>query len=150
MPPSDTESAIYTDSDGESSRSIPPRFLLRFPDGREERLSDYSGSPRDARSRATSGPVNNYGHPSSHHHSHSLSMHPTSSHHQAHGRVSGPLFRPHSSNADTQPQEEIRIQPPQQLMTPGTAVYTSSRSAQVRHSGIVCGGALPPQGAQLR
>ena len=92
-------------------------------------MSDYSGSPRDARSRATSGPVNNYGHPSSHHHSRSLSMHPTSSHHQAHGRASGPLFRPHSSNANTRPQEEIRIRPPQRSMTPGTAVYTSSRSA---------------------
>jgi hypothetical protein len=125
MPPSDPESAFYSsDSDAESSRSIPPRFLLRFPDGREERVSDYSGSPRDTRSRTTSGTVNNYGHPSSHHHSRSLS---TTSHHQAHGRVSGPLFRPHSSNANTRPQEEIRIRPPQRSMTPGIAGYASSR-----------------------
>lgn len=91
-------------------------------------MSDHSGSPRDARSRTNSGPVNNYGHPSSHHHSRSLSLHPTSNHHQPHGRVSGPLFRPHSSNANSRP-EEIRIRPPQRSMTPGTAVYVSARSA---------------------
>jgi hypothetical protein len=128
MPPSDTESAIYSsDSDVESHRSIPPRFAFRFPDGREERVSDgyhsnASVSGRNTRSRATSGPVNNYGTPSSHH-SRSPSLHPTT----GHPRVSGPLIRPHTSN--TNRPEDIRIRPPQRSMTPGTAVYVSARSA---------------------
>ena len=136
MPPSDTESAIYSsDSDAESHRSVPPRFVLRFPDGREERVSDAyrsnaNVSMRNARSRATSGPVNNYGPPSSHHHSRSMSLHPTTGHPQMHPRVSGPLFRPHTSNANVRPQEEIRIRPPQRSMTPGTAGYVNSRSAR--------------------
>lgn len=136
MPPSDTESAVYSsDSDGESSHSIPPRFLLRFPDGREERVSDgrysnASASLQNVRSRATSGPVNDYGPPpSSHHHSRSMSLHPTTGHPQAHSRVSGPLFRPHSSNNNARPQESIRVLPPPRSMTPGTAGYVNSRAA---------------------
>jgi hypothetical protein len=88
--------------------------------------SSSSASPRNARSRATSGPVNNYGPRPSHHHSRSLSLHPTSGHPQAHPR--GPLLRPHTSNTNTRPQEEIRILPPQRSMTPGTAGYVNSRS----------------------
>ena len=136
MPPSDTESAIYSsDSDAESHRSVPPRFVLRFPNGREERVSDghhsnTSVSMRNARSRANSGPVNNYGPPSSHH-SRSLSLHPTTGHPQMHHRVSGHPTRPHTSNA-MRP-EEIRIRPPQRSMTPGIAGYASSRSAQPHH-----------------
>jgi len=136
MPPSDTESAVYSsDSDAESSHSIPPRFLLRFPDGRQERVSEgyYSNanaSQRSVRSRTTSGPVNNYGPPSSHHHSRSLSLHPTTTGHpQGHHRVSGPLLRPHTSNSNVRPPEDIRVLPPQRSMTPGTAVYVSARSA---------------------
>ena len=140
MPPSDTESAIYSsDSDGESHHSVPPRFVLRFPDGREERVSggyhsNASVSSRSVRSRATSGPVNNYG-PSSHHHSRSMSLHPTTGHPQMHTRVSGPLIRPHSSNAHVRPQEDIRIRPPQRSMTPGTAGYSRSthRSSAQAH-----------------
>ena len=131
MPPSDPESVFYSsDSEAESSRSVPPPFVLRFPDGREERVSDgyYSNAnapPRSVRSRVTSGPVNSYRSPSSHHHSRSLSLHPTTGHPQAHSRVSGPLFRPHSSNATARP-EEIRVLPPQRSTTPG---HVSSRSA---------------------
>ena len=92
--------------------------------------SNHSASTRNARSRATSGPVNNRGHPSSHHHSRSLSSHPSPGHPQGHHRVSGPLFRPHTSNTNARPLEEIRILPPQRSMTPGTAGYVNSRSAQ--------------------
>ena len=129
MPPSDTESAVYSsDSDAESSHSVPPPLILRFPDGRQEHVSGgYYSSPnpsqRNARSRATSGPVNNYG-PRPSHHPRSLSLH--SGHPQAHPR--GPLLRPHTSNTNTRPQEEIRILPPQRSMTPGTAGYVNSRS----------------------
>ena len=132
MPPSDTESAVYSsDSDAESSHSIPPRFLLRFPDGRQERVSDgyYSNAnapQRNVRSRVTSGPVN-YGHPSSHHHSRSFSLHPTTGQPQAHQRVSGHLFRPHTSNTNVRP-EDIRVLPAQRSVTPGTAGYVNSRS----------------------
>ena len=132
MPPSDTESAIYTsDSDGESTRSVPPRFVLRFPDGREERVSEgyYShqnASSRSVRSRAASGPVNTYGQPP-HHHPRSMSVHQPG----GHPRVSAPLFRPHSSNTNTRPQEQIRVLPPQRSMTPGTAGYVNSRPVQV-------------------
>lgn len=132
MPPSDTESAIYSsDSDAESSRSVPPRFVLRFPDGREERVSDgYYANPnasrRDVRSRVASGPVN-YGHSPSHHHSRSMSMHPSGGHPRGH------LFRPHSSNANVRPQEDIRILPPQRSMTPATAGYINSRPVQGHH-----------------
>jgi len=132
MPPSDTESAVYSsDSDAGSSHSVPPRLLLRFPDGREERVSEgyYSNadtSPRSVRSRVTSGPVNNYGPPPSHHHSRSVSS--RSGHPQAHSRGSGPLFRPHSSNTNARPQEDIRILPARS-MTPGTAGYVNSRSS---------------------
>ncbi|KAF9652791.1 hypothetical protein BDM02DRAFT_3183463 [Thelephora ganbajun] len=136
MPPSDTESAVYSsDSDAESTHSFPPRFVLRFPDGREERVSEgyYSNanaSMRNGRSRATSGPVDDYGPPPSHHHSRSLSLHPSTGHSQVHSRVSGPLFRPHSSNANPRPQEEIRVLPPQRSVTPGTTGYANSRSTQ--------------------
>lgn len=128
MPPSDTESAIYSsDSDAESSRSVPPPLVLRFPDGREERVSNgHYSNPRNARSRATSGPVNSQRPPPPHHHSRSFSLHPTSSHPQAHN----PLFRPHSSNTNVRPQEAIRILPPQRSMTPGTAGYVNSRTSQ--------------------
>ena len=129
MPPSDTESAIYSsDSDAESSRSVPPRFVLRFPDGREQRVSDdhYSNPTRqNSRSRAASGPVNNYG-PPPHHHPRSLSM-------QSSTRVSGALFRPHST---IPPQEEIRVLPPPRSMTPGTAGYINSRSHRSRTSSV--------------
>jgi len=125
MPPSDTESAVYSsDSDAESSHSLPPVFSLRFPDGREERVSEgyYSNANgRNARSRATSGPVNNYGPPPPHHHPRSLS---SAGHSQVHHR--GPPFRPHTSNSNRP--EDIRILPPQRLMTPG-----GSRSAQRSH-----------------
>jgi len=132
MPPSDTDSAVYSsDSDAESSHSVPPPLILRFPDGRQEHVSGgYYSSPnaslRNTRSRAASGPVNNYGPRPSHHHSRSLSLHPTSGHPQAHPR--GPLLRPHTSNTNTRPQEEIRVLPPQRSMTPGTAGYVNSRS----------------------
>lgn len=131
MPPSDTESAIYSsDSDGESSRSVPPRFVLRFPDGREERVSDSyytnpNASSRDVRSRSTSGPVNYGPPPSHHHHSRSMSMH------QAGGHPRGYLFRPHSSNANVRHQEDIRILPPQRSVTPG---YINPRPVQGHHS----------------
>lgn len=132
MPPSDTESAVCSsDSDAESSHSLPPRLVLRFPDGREKRVSEGyysnpSASPRSVRSRATSGPVNNnHGPPPSRHH-HSRSLHPTGQ--PVHPRVSGPLLRPHTSNTNTRPQEEIRVLPPQRSMTPGTAGYVNSRS----------------------
>lgn len=134
MPPSDTESAVYSsDSDAESSRSVPPRFVLRFPDGREERVSDshYSNpnaSLRDVRSRVASGPVNGYGPHSSHHHPRSMSMHSSG----GHPRGSGPLFRPHSSNANFRPQEDIRILPTRS-MTPATAGYINSRPVPVHH-----------------
>lgn len=137
MAPSDTESAIYSsDSDGESTHSVPPRFVLRFPDGREERVSDgYHPGPntslRDVRSRATSGPVN-YGPPSHHHHSRSVSMHPS-------GGYPGVPFRPHSSNANVRHQEQIRILP-QRSMTPASAGYINSRPVPVhrpRSSSIV-------------
>ena len=140
MPPSDTESAIYSsDSDAESHRSVPPRFVLRFPDGREERVSEgyhsnASVSSRNARSRANSGPVNNYGPPSSHH-SRSMSLHPTTGHPQTHHRASGHPPRPHTSNA-MRP-EEIRIRPPQRSMTPGAAGYASSRPSQHPRSSSV-------------
>ena len=120
MPPSDTDSVFYSsDSDAESSRSVPP-LAPRFPSGREERVSD--GRYSNARSRATSGPVNNQRPPQSHHHSRSFSLHPTSGHR--------PPFRPHTSNTNVRPQEEIRILPAQRSMTPSTAGYVSSRSAQ--------------------
>ena len=125
MPPSDTESAVYSsESDGESSRSVPPPLVLRFPDGREERVSDgyysnASASQRNVRSRATS--VNNYGPPPSHHHTRTSSFHP-----QAHSRVSGPP-RPHTSNANRP--EDIRVLPPTRSMTPGATGF-NSRSAQ--------------------
>lgn len=118
MPPSDTESAIYTsDSDGESSRSLPPPLVLRHANGREERVSaghylNANASQRNARSRASSGLVDNRGHPSPHHRSHSFSLHP--GHPQAHTRGSGPLLRH---------QEQIQVLPPQRSTT-------SSRSGQ--------------------
>ena len=129
MPPSDTDSAAYSsESDAESSHSLPPPLILRFPDGRREHVSGgyYSSpnnSPRNARSRASSGPVNNYEPRPSHHHSRSFS---TSGHPQGHPR--GPLLRPHTSNTNTRPQEEIRVLPAQRSMTPGTAGYVNSRS----------------------
>jgi len=128
MPPSDTDSAVYSsDSDAESSHSVPPPLILRFPDGRQEHVSGgYYPSPnpsqRSTRSRASSGPVNNYG-PRPSHHPRSLSLHHTSGHPQR-----GPLLRPHTSNTNARPQEEIRILPPQRSMTPGTAGYVNSRS----------------------
>jgi len=134
MPPSDTESAVYSsDSDGGSSHSVPPRLLLRFPDGREERVSEgyhsnANASPRSVRSRVPSGPVDNYGPPPSHHHSRSFSSHPAAGHPQAHPRGLGPLYRPHTSNSNTRPQEDIRVLPARS-MTPGTPRYGNSRSA---------------------
>jgi hypothetical protein len=129
MPPSDTESAFYSDSDTESSRSTPPRFVLRFPDGREERVSDNYSNPslNKVRSRAASGPAKHHGPPPSHHHSRSMSMHPST-------RASGPFFRPPSSHT-MPPPEDIRILPPQRAMTPGIAGYVNSRSTQAHHHG---------------
>ena len=130
MPPSDRESVFYSsDSDTESSRSTPPRFVLRFPDGREERVSDNYSNPtlHKVRSRAASGPVKNYGTPSSHHHSRSLSMHPPT-------RASGPFLRPPSSHT-MPPPEDIRVLPPHRSTAPGTPGYANQRPVQAHHRG---------------
>ncbi|KAF9787742.1 hypothetical protein BJ322DRAFT_1105789 [Thelephora terrestris] len=132
MPPSDTESAIFSsDSDAESSHSVPPRFVHRLPDGREEDVSggyytNQNASSRDVRSRANSGPVN-YGPPPPRHHSRSL--HPPG----GHPRVQGHPPRPRSSSANIRPPEQIRIRPAQRSMTPNSAGYMSSRSSQGHH-----------------
>ena len=82
----------------------------------------YSNQTQKVRSRATSGPVKNYAPPSSHHHSRSSTHQST--------RISGHLFRPHT----TMPPEDIRVLPPQRSMTPGTAGYVNSRPTQAQRS----------------
>lgn len=125
-PPSDTDSAIYSsDSDAESSRSVPPPFVLRFPDGREERVSDRHRSNRtqqEVRSRAASGPVNTHQPYPSEHHLRSLSMHGSS-------RVPRPLLQSPTTNP-----EHIKIFSPQRSMTPGTTGHVSSRPTQGHRS----------------
>lgn len=127
MPPSDTESAVYSsDSDAESTRSVPPRFVLRFPDGREERVSDgyYSNTTsRSGRSRAASGPVNHYGPPPPHHHSRSMSLQTPG----GYPVTPGYIPRPPTSNTNVRPQEQIRILPTRSR-TPGAPGYSSSRA----------------------
>ena len=124
MPPSDTESAIYSsDSDTGSSHSVPPHLLLRFPDGREQHVSAYSNQ-QNSRSRTTS---NNYGPPLHHHHQRSSSTHPST-------KAPGPLFRRNSSQPDFPDPENIRVLPPQRSMTPGTAEYINPRPHRSRTS----------------
>ena len=105
MPPSDTESAIYTsDSDAESSRSVPPSFLLRFPNGTQKHVSEDYYSPQSGRSRASSRPPY-------HHDSRSRSVYPSA-------HVSGhPLT--HLSPNDMPPPETIRVLPPHQRAASG-------------------------------
>jgi hypothetical protein len=125
MPPSDPESAFYSsDSDSQSSRSIPPDLVFHLPGGGRGRVSGNYHSNANAslqghRSRASSGPVNDYGHPPSHHRSRSSSFHTTSGHPQ------GAPFRPRSSNASPRP-EEIRVLPAHRP-TPG---YVNPRPIQ--------------------
>ena len=91
--------------------------------------SNPNASLRDVRSRTTSGPVN-YSHPPSHHHTRSMSLYPSG----GHPRAPVPLFRPHTSNSNSRPREDIKILPPQRSMTPSTAGYAKSRSAPVHRS----------------
>lgn len=111
MPPSDTDSAIFSsDSDEELSSGY---------------YSSRHASQRDVRSRTTSVPVD-YG-PQSHHHSRSTSFHQSG----GYPRASEHPSRHRSSSGSVQQPEQIRIRPAPRSMAPTTPGYP--RSARVHH-----------------
>jgi hypothetical protein len=70
-----------------SEKPVHPDLVLHLLNGRQERVSgnyrlNANASLQGHRSRASSGPVNDYGHPPSHHCSRSSSFHTTSGHPQ--------------------------------------------------------------------